>query len=718
MAYTQQDYSIPLDTSVETEEERRKREEEAMLMAPKQPIAPVVPNQTYNRMLQVESNNQNYTPSGQPVTSPKGAMFAAQVMPATAQNPGYGITPAQSQTPEEYNRVGQDYFNAMLKKYNGDQTLATAAYNAGPGRVDKAVQIASTQGGDVLQYLPKETQNYVQKVGVQPQQTQQAPVAPVNPMYTMQGQQPGLQMPEQQPQTSLPPEPTMPPVMNHLRQYEDAQDDPGKLLEISRSDAPDWMKQQAKNRAGEILISNRDKQRAEEEIKSMDPNTLASKLREKTTGGSWTKAIIFGLLGMDQSQQAEAAKLGIGKETSILGADGKPYLVKMSSNGTPIEGYSAETGKKLSANELVTVTSNATGKATDVSLTPHQAVINGEVHTISTKRTPNGIMYKDDTAGTGWTSQAPAGLTHVGAQDPAHLKGLTAANGIVTKMSKANQDAIAVGGQPIYSQQQIEQARNSAYETMTGKPYGGGAMTAPSALSGNQPAPTSNQQPTPNVQPTVNKTPAGNQPKSQAQSILDYDSPPPVGPTTPAKIALLNEVQRLAAQQGKTWDAGQYKIANKTKQDFTTGKQGQTVQSLNVAVDHLDTLSEAAKALENKNIPLFNEIGNMYSKNTGSPQVTDFNALKSIVGSEVAKAVAGGATALGDREEIRREINAASSERQLLSAIEKYQKLMAGQVKGLKQTYESAGLKDFDNKLLPRTQKVLNSVQEPTRSKW
>jgi hypothetical protein len=158
----------------------------------------------------------------------------------------------------------------------------------------------------------------------------------------------------------------------------------------------------------------------------------------------------------------------------------------------------------------------------------------------------------------------------------------------------------------------------------------------------------------------------------------------------------------------------------KTRQDFITGKQGQSVQSMNVAVDHLDTLQEAANALQNGNIPLFNSIGNMYSKNTGSPAVTDFNALKSIVGSEVAKAVAGGATALGDREEIRREIDAANSPQQLHGVIEKYQKLMAGQVRGLRQSYTSSGLtkESFDDKLLPRTKKVLNSVEEPTRSRW
>ena len=506
----------------------------------------------------------------------------------------------------------------------------------------------------------------------------------------------------------------------------------------------------------------------------MSENDLAKALREKSTGGSWLKAIAFGMLGMTQSAQDEAAKLGIGKEQTILGADNKPYIVKMAANGTPIEGYNAETGKKLDAKELVTVTSNAAGKATDVSLTPHQAIVNGEVHTISSKRTANGMMYKDDTIpDSKWSYTAPAGLTHVGQQDPLHLKGLTAANSVVTKMEKANLDSMQVSKQPLYTQSQIEQARNSTYQTITGKPYGGGeaaavpaGATATPPLAPNAPiAPTPNNAmpagmpagaPTPNnampagmpagapktpwppgmqmpaapagsiemlnklgIPSAGKEAPAG--PKSMAQSILDYDMPPPVGPTTPTKIALLNEVQRLASEQGKTWDAGQYKIANKTKQDFTTGKQGQVVTSMNTAVAHLDTLDEAGQALHSGQIPISNKIVKEFATSMGLPQYTNFESIKHVVGSEVAKAVSGsGGSALADRQAIEKEFDSASSPDQLNGVIKKYQELMAAQLISQRQTFTSAGLKgeDFDKKLLPKTVKVINSTQPPTRSKW
>jgi hypothetical protein len=86
--------------------------------------------------------------------SPKGAVGIAQIMPGTARDPGYGVTPVTDPTdPEEALRFGAEYMRAMLDKY-GDYGLALAAYNAGPGAVDKAGGIPPFQ----------ETQNYVASI--------------------------------------------------------------------------------------------------------------------------------------------------------------------------------------------------------------------------------------------------------------------------------------------------------------------------------------------------------------------------------------------------------------------------------------------------------------------------------------------------------------------------------------------------------------------------
>ena len=51
------------------------------------------------------------------------ALGPAQVMPKTLKNPGYGVTPARSNTPEEYERVGRDYWRAMLMGNAGHASL-------------------------------------------------------------------------------------------------------------------------------------------------------------------------------------------------------------------------------------------------------------------------------------------------------------------------------------------------------------------------------------------------------------------------------------------------------------------------------------------------------------------------------------------------------------------------------------------------------------------
>ena len=91
--------------------------------------------------------------------SPKGAVGPMQLMPATAKNPGYGITPAQNDSPTENRRVGREYLDAMLNKYQGNLDFALAAYNWGPGNTDQWVK-----GGGDKSKLPKETRDYLDKV--------------------------------------------------------------------------------------------------------------------------------------------------------------------------------------------------------------------------------------------------------------------------------------------------------------------------------------------------------------------------------------------------------------------------------------------------------------------------------------------------------------------------------------------------------------------------
>lgn len=123
-----------------------------------------------NAVIQQESRGD------QSAVSSKGAVGVMQVMPDTARQVaaelGLPYDPERLKTDTGYNKtLGTRYLQNMLGRYGGNQTLALAAYNAGPARVDEWIgRFGNPNSGEVSDVdfaakIPfKETRDYVQKI--------------------------------------------------------------------------------------------------------------------------------------------------------------------------------------------------------------------------------------------------------------------------------------------------------------------------------------------------------------------------------------------------------------------------------------------------------------------------------------------------------------------------------------------------------------------------
>ena len=101
--------------------------------------------------------------------SPSGALGVMQLMPATAKivakNLGLSYDSNTSLIRPDLNiRLGTHYLGQMLRKFDNNRILASAAYNAGPGRVNQWLD-PSIPFDVWIEIIPfTETRNYVQNV--------------------------------------------------------------------------------------------------------------------------------------------------------------------------------------------------------------------------------------------------------------------------------------------------------------------------------------------------------------------------------------------------------------------------------------------------------------------------------------------------------------------------------------------------------------------------
>ena len=105
------------------------------------------------------------------VRSSAGAIGLMQLMPATGKEvaerislPYAGVDTLTN--PKSNIRLGTSYLGQMAERYSGNRVLATAAYNAGPHRVDRWLPLSGKQDARIwIENIPfNETRKYVRRV--------------------------------------------------------------------------------------------------------------------------------------------------------------------------------------------------------------------------------------------------------------------------------------------------------------------------------------------------------------------------------------------------------------------------------------------------------------------------------------------------------------------------------------------------------------------------
>jgi len=462
---------------------------------------------------------------------------------------------------------------------------------------------------------------------------------------------------------------------------------------------------------------------------------LMNQIARERDDGSILKAIFYSRVGLNDLARVEQMKLGAGdmyQPVTLTG--GKQGWIKTNYQGAPIKGWTAE--GEMTPEEVMNAPLGLKGAVTGSSFGQFTAP-DGSVHTVSHTTLPNGrgVQWRDETTGQ-LLPAAPTGMTHLGAIDVTNQKGLQAKSSTERSMRNENTKAVAQGARPRYTEDQILVAGNNAYQSITGKQFGGGAMPeaqpAEAAPAANAPQTAAPAQAAPAAAPAAAAPVKAALPpdlEAQAQSIARGETEMPKG--TGAQNYRNRDIIDRVYAINPSFDPGAYKITQESRKNWTqpNGKGTQQMQQFDRAASHVVAMGPVIDNLNNTNSPLWNKIKNDYYYNTGQAAPTDFSAAKKIVADEIMKTVIGGAGTGGEREALQHDLSAANSPAQLKAVINRARQLMGAQGTAMERQYTtSTKMTDFQNRLGPAGKALLIEGRQEderirrestnTRSKW
>lgn len=172
---------------------------------------------------------------------------------------------------------------------------------------------------------------------------------------------------------------------------------------------------------------------------------------------------------------------------------------------------------------------------------------------------------------------------------------------------------------------------------------------------------------------------------AQVKALADGRMAFPTG--TALKSPYWQGMLGAVSQYDPSFDAINYNARSGTRKGFTSGKEAQTVNSLNTVAEHLGTLSDYADQLNNTSLPAWNRLKNYAAQETGDPRIARFNTAKKAAADEVAKVWRSTGGSEADIQENLKNLDGAQSPEQLHAAIGTLVQLIGGKLSALQDQY-------------------------------
>jgi hypothetical protein len=207
--------------------------------------------------------------------------------------------------------------------------------------------------------------------------------------------------------------------------------------------------------------------------------------------------------------------------------------------------------------------------------------------------------------------------------------------------------------------------------------------------------------------------------RPQVQAILDYRQPmPPMGRNNPTNQALQYWVNAI----DPTYDATTFPARNSILKSYTSGPEAKSINAINTALGHLGELGEAAKLVNQNNIPALHSLAAKLGVASGDDAATTYTNILHRVSPELTTAYLSSGGGEAERGANESDFDISKGADQITSNIAESAKLLRSKINAQQQqwndTFRPTRPQDqFENRFItPQAKATLDqfSAQAPT----